>query len=81
MENIPFGGFSAGVYRINHPAAVGGILDSGRLAIIFTGLKFAGLLYLTRFAGESSGYASLKSGRPTSVYCSGMGPASSSRYL
>jgi hypothetical protein len=37
--------------------AVGGILDSSRWAAIFARLKFAGLLYLQHFAGESPGYA------------------------
>jgi hypothetical protein len=44
--------------------AVGGIPIFGGLAAIFAGLEFAGLLYLMRFAGESPGYASLKSGLP-----------------
>ncbi len=61
--------------------AVGRILVSGRFSAIFTVLEFAGLLYLMRFAGKSPGYASFKSGRPTSVHRRGMGPASSSIHI
>jgi hypothetical protein len=60
--------------------AVGGICISFRLAAIFTRLKFARLLCLMRIAGESPGYASLKSGRPTFVHCCGIGPASCGIY-
>ncbi len=59
--------------------AVSRILDPGRLAAIFVH-EFAGLLYLTHITGESQGYASLKSCRPTSVHRRGMVLASSSIY-
>ncbi len=78
MGNTCFG--EAGLHRQNHPAAVGAILVSGRLAAIFAGHEFAGLLYLQRFADESSGYASLKSGHPTSVHRHGTVPASGSMH-
>jgi hypothetical protein len=70
MENMPIGRFSASLPCKNHIAAVGGILISGGFAAIF-----AGLLYLMHFAGESPGYASLKSGRPTYVHHSRIGLA------
>jgi hypothetical protein len=50
------------------------------LAAIFAGLEFAGFLYLMRFEGKSPGYASLKSGCPTSVHRRGMGLASGGIY-
>ncbi len=62
-------------------AAVGRILIFGGLATIFAGSEFAGLLYYMRFASKSSGYASLKSGRPTSVHRCGMGPARGGLHL
>ncbi len=43
MENMPFGGFSAGLCRPNQLAAVGGNLVFGGLAAIFGELEFAGL--------------------------------------
>jgi hypothetical protein len=49
------------------------------LAAIFVH-EFAGLLYLTHFAGKSQGYAALKSRRPTSVHRRGRVLASSSIY-
>jgi hypothetical protein len=48
----------------------------GGLATIFARLEFAGLLYLLRFAGKSSGHASLKSGHSISVLRRGMWLAS-----
>jgi hypothetical protein len=78
MENTLFDGFSTGLQPQNHPVAVGGILMSSKLAPIFTRLEFAGLFYLMCFAGESPGYASLKSGHHTSACCGGIGPASGS---
>ncbi len=41
--------------RWNHSAAVGGILDSGRLSTIFAWLELAWLLYLQPFASKSPG--------------------------
>jgi hypothetical protein len=58
-----------------------GIPIFGGLAAIFGGLESAGLLYLMRFAGESPGYTSHKSGCPTSVHCCGMGAASNGIHL
>ncbi len=58
--------------------AVSGISIFGGLAAIFAGLEFEGLLYIMRFSGGSPGFASLKSGHPTSVHHRGMGPASGS---
>ncbi len=58
MENMPFGGFSAGLCRSNHLANVGRILVFGGLATIFTGLEFAGLLNRQRFAGKRPCYTS-----------------------
>ncbi len=52
--------------------------DSGALATIIAGLERAGLLYLMCFAGESPGYASLKSGHHMSACCGEIGPASGS---
>jgi hypothetical protein len=79
MENMSFGRFSAGHHK-NHPAAVGGIPVSGRLAAIFAGLEPARLRYPARFAGIRPGYASLKSGCPKTVHSHGIGPASSDIY-
>jgi hypothetical protein len=58
MENTPFGGFSAGLRRLNQLAAVGGILVFGRLAAIFAELEFAGLFNRQRLAAKRSGYTS-----------------------
>jgi hypothetical protein len=58
MENTPFGGFSASLHHPNHLAAVGRILDFGRLATIFAGLEYAELFKLQRFAAKRLGYAS-----------------------
>jgi hypothetical protein len=58
MENTSFYGFSAGLRRPNHLAAVGGILVFGGLAAIFAKLDFAGLLNRQRFAAKRPGYAS-----------------------
>jgi hypothetical protein len=44
-EITSFGGFSSGPHHHGHLAVLGRILDSGRLAVIFTRLEFAGLLY------------------------------------
>jgi hypothetical protein len=38
-ENMSSGGFSAGLHRQGQPAVFSGILDSGRSAPIFAGLK------------------------------------------
>jgi hypothetical protein len=62
------GGFSARLLHRNRPGAVGGIPVFGGLAAIFAGLEFAGLLYILCFAGESPGYASLKSGHHMSIH-------------
>ncbi len=62
--------------RWNHSAAVGGILDSGRLATIFAWLELAWLLCLQTFASKSPGYALHQSGHPMTVHCCGMGKAS-----
>jgi hypothetical protein len=77
-ENTPFGGFSAGLRRLNQLAVVGGILVFGGLAAIFAELEFAGLLNRQRFAAKRSGYASRIFCGPTSVRRYGMGPASGS---
>jgi hypothetical protein len=50
----------SGPYCQDHPAVVGGILDSGGLAAIFAGLEPTGLCYLMCFAGERPGYTSRK---------------------
>ncbi len=77
MANTPFGRFGTGLRCQNHLAAVGGIPIFGKLVAIFAKLKFAGFLYSMHFAGESPGWATLKSGRITFVHRRGMGPASS----
>jgi hypothetical protein len=58
MENMAFSGFSAGLHRPNHLAAVDGILVFGGLAAIFAGLEYARLLNRQRFAAKRPGYAS-----------------------
>jgi hypothetical protein len=58
IENTPFGGFSAGLSRLNQLAAVVEILVFSRLAAIFAPLEFAGLLNWQRFAAKRPGYAS-----------------------
>jgi hypothetical protein len=58
MQILPFGGFSAGLRRLNQLAAVGGILLFGGLAAIFAELEFAGLFNRQRLAAKRSGYAS-----------------------
>jgi hypothetical protein len=58
MENTPFGGFSAGLRRLNQLAAIGGILVFGGLAAIFAELEFAGLFNWQSHAAKRSGYAS-----------------------
>jgi hypothetical protein len=58
MENMPFGGFSAGLRRLNQLAAVAEILVFGGLAAIFAKFEFAGLLNRQRFAAKRPGYAS-----------------------
>jgi hypothetical protein len=72
MKNMPFGKFSTGLYRKNRFAAVGRIVVSGGLAAIFAGPEPARLCYPVRFAGKSPGYASLKSGCPSSIHRHGM---------
>jgi hypothetical protein len=59
MENTPFGGFCAGLRRLNQLAAVAEILVFGGLAAIFAEFKFAGLLNRQRFAAKRPGYALL----------------------
>jgi hypothetical protein len=56
-ENTPFGGFSAGLRRLNQLAAVAEILVFGGLAAIFAELEFAGLLNQQRWAAKRPGYA------------------------
>ncbi len=51
-EKTPFGGFSAGLRRLNQLAAVAEILVFGGLAAIFAELEFAGLLNWQRFAAK-----------------------------
>ncbi len=75
-ENTPFGGFSAGLRRLNQLAAIGGILVFGGLAAIFAELEFAGLLNRQHFAAKRSGYASRIFCGPMSVRRCGMGSAS-----
>jgi hypothetical protein len=53
MENMSFGGFSAGPHCKEHPVAVGRILDSSKFAAIFVGLEPAELCYLACFGVES----------------------------
>jgi hypothetical protein len=43
IENTSYCGFSAGLRRPNHLAAIGGILVSSGFAAIFAELEFAGL--------------------------------------
>ncbi len=76
MENTSFWGFSSGLCRPNHLAAVGRILVFSGLAAICARLEFAGLRHQARFAGKSPSYASLESYRPTSTHCLGIGPES-----
>jgi hypothetical protein len=57
MENTPFGGFSAGLRRLNQLAAVAEILVFGGLAAIFVELDFAGLLKWQHWAAKRPGYA------------------------
>jgi hypothetical protein len=73
---MSFGGFSSGPHCQDQSAIVGGILDSGGFATIFTGLEFAGLLYLAYFEGKRPGDASYYFDHPTSVHRHKMGPAS-----
>jgi hypothetical protein len=72
---------NASLHRQNHPAAVGGILDSGGFAAIFAGLEFPVLLYLQRFAGKNPGFASCRSGHPTSVHRRRMRPENGEMHL
>jgi hypothetical protein len=51
-EKTPFGGFSAGLCRLNQLAAVAEILVFGRLAAIFAEFDFAGLLNRQRFVAK-----------------------------
>jgi hypothetical protein len=80
-EKYAFQRIQRGPAPLKPASAIGGISLFGGLAAIFAGLEFAGLLYITRFAGKSPGYASLKSGRPISVHRRGMWPASGGIYL
>ncbi len=54
---MPFGGFSAGLRRLNQLAAVAEIPVSGGLAAIFAELEFAGLLNRQRWVAQRPGYA------------------------
>ncbi len=54
MENTSFGSFSTTPHRQDHSATVGGILNHGGLAAIFTELDFAGLLYFQVFFRRKS---------------------------
>ncbi len=56
-ETTPFGGFSTGLRRPYHLAAVGGILVFGGFDAIFAELGFAGLLNWQRWAAKKPGYA------------------------
>ncbi len=56
-ENMPFGGFSTGLRRLNQFAAMAEIPVSGGLAAIFAKLEFAGLLNRQRWAAQRPGYA------------------------
>jgi hypothetical protein len=58
MENMSFGGFSAGLRRLNQLAAVAEILVFSGLAAIFAELEFAGLLSRQHIAAKRSGFAS-----------------------
>jgi hypothetical protein len=55
---MPFGGFSAGLRRLNLLANVAEILIFVKLAAIIAELEFAGLLNRQRFAAKRPGYAS-----------------------
>jgi hypothetical protein len=55
---MPFGGFSAGLRRLNPLAAVAEILIFDGLAAIFAEPEFAGLLNQQRFAAKRPGYTS-----------------------
>jgi hypothetical protein len=74
---MSFSRFCAGPCLQDHPAALGRILDSGKLVTIVPRLEFAGLLKLQDFVGESPGGTSHQSGRSMSVHRYRMGPASS----
>jgi hypothetical protein len=58
MENTPFGGFSAGLRRLNPLVAEAEILIFGGSAAIIAELEFAGLLNWQLFAAKRPGYAS-----------------------
>ncbi len=60
IENTSFCGFSTGLRRLNHLAAVGGILVSSGFAAIFAELELAVLRHQSRFAGKGPTYTSLK---------------------
>ncbi len=77
IKTTSFCGFSAGLRRPNHLAAVGGILVSSGFAAIFAEFELPGLRHQARFAGKSPSYASLKSYHPTSVHRRGIGAESS----
>ncbi len=76
IENTSFCGFSAGLRRPNHLAAIGEILVSSGFAAIFAKLELTGLQHQARFAGKSPSYASLKFYCPTSVHRRGIGAKS-----
>jgi hypothetical protein len=81
-KNLFSSGFIAG-HRQDHPAVVGGILDSSGSTAIFAGLEFifarlefAGLLYPACFVGKRPGNTSHRFDCPRSIHRPGMGPAS-----
>ncbi len=76
MSSVAFSSYPC---HQDNPAVFDGILNSGRLVAIFTGLEHAGLLYLVRFAVESQGndYCQFKA----SVYRRRMGPTSRGIHL
>ncbi len=70
-ENTYFDRFFAGPHHQDHPAGVGGILDSGSLAAIFTGCELAWLLDVAHFADERPGDISRQFDRPKYIHCRG----------
>ncbi len=54
-KNMFFLGFITSPYCQDHPAVVGGILDSSGFTAIYDGLEFAGLHYVARFESKRPG--------------------------
>jgi hypothetical protein len=52
-ENKSFSGFRTDLLCQDHPAVVGGILDSRGMVAIFNRLEFTKRLFLAHFAGEN----------------------------